>query len=169
MSYDVRAIANAVLERASECGIKVTNLSINKILYFVHGHFLAHFSFPLIREPVEAWEFGPVFPEIYRQFREFERTPIKERTKRLDVSSGRMVPFEERIPLEELDRIAPIIDFYLKLPAWKLVELSHEPGSPWHRIWNYSTSSNPGMVIPNEIIDNYFKCEWKYRKGVTLV
>lgn len=47
MAYDVRAIANVVLDRAEHLGISVTNLSINKILYFAHGHFLAHFNKPL--------------------------------------------------------------------------------------------------------------------------
>lgn len=125
MAYDVRAVANVALDRADELAIGVTNLSINKVLYFVHGHFLAHFSRPLVREKLEAWEYGPVYREIYRQFRDFERSPIRTRAKRLDPTSGRMVPFDERPSEDEHSIILPVVDFYLTIPSWKLVELSH--------------------------------------------
>ena len=157
MPYDVRTIANVALDRADELGIGVTNLSINKILYFVHGTFLAHFSTPLIRESVEAWEFGPVYREIYRQFRNFEKTAIRGRAKRLDLASGCMVTFDHRPSPEEYSSMRPVLDFYLRIPAWKLVELSHEPGSPWDQVWNHLSLSNPGMIIPDKLIESHFR------------
>jgi uncharacterized phage-associated protein len=157
MAYDVRAIANVVLDRSDRQGAAVTNLSLNKVLYFVHGYFLAHFGKPLIREQPEAWEWGPVYREIYRQFRDFEREPITTRTKRLDFGSGRMVPFDDKPSEIELQYLIPVVDFYVKMPAWKLVELSHLPGSPWEKTWNHSSPSNPGMIIPDEMIESYFK------------
>ncbi|NBJ09481.1 Panacea domain-containing protein [Microvirga arsenatis] len=157
MAYDVRAIANVVLDRAEHLGISVTNLSINKILYFAHGHFLAHFNKPLLREKAEAWEFGPVYREIYRQFSSFEKKSINARAKKLDVSSGKMVEFSIALPPNELKFIAPVIDFYIRIPAWKLVELSHEPDGPWDRIWNHLSPSNPGMIIPDDLVAEYFR------------
>lgn len=44
MSYDVRAIANLVLDLAEERGRAISNLSINKIVFFLHAYFLARFD-----------------------------------------------------------------------------------------------------------------------------
>jgi uncharacterized phage-associated protein len=157
LPYDVRAVANFVLDRSERAGVGLTNLAINKVLYFVHGNFFAHASRSLIREQPEAWEFGPVYREIYRQFRGFEKKPIATRAKRLDPLSGTMVTFDFEFPHEDLRLAIPIVDFYIRIPVWKLVELSHIPGGPWHQIWNHSSLSNPGMTIPDNLIESYFK------------
>jgi uncharacterized phage-associated protein len=34
MTYDPRALANAILDDTAACGFGVTNIALNKILYF---------------------------------------------------------------------------------------------------------------------------------------
>ncbi len=34
MTYDPRALANAILDHTAACGFGVTNMALNKILYF---------------------------------------------------------------------------------------------------------------------------------------
>lgn len=69
MSRDVRSIANFVLDLAEVQGVGVSNLSINKIVYFLHANFLAKFDEPLVSAKIEAWDYGPVFRELYREFK----------------------------------------------------------------------------------------------------
>ena len=157
MPYDVRAVANVVIDRSQSLGIEVTNLTMNKILFFVHAYHLAHHGAPLIREDAEAWEHGPVYKEIYRQFRGNEDRPIRERPTRLDFKTGGKVPFDDRPDQTDVGLIGAVIDFYLRIPSWKLVEMSHQKGGPWDQTWNHKSPSNPGMIISNETIKAYYR------------
>lgn len=84
MPHDVRAVANAVLELAEANGRGVTNLALNKIIYFLHAGYLHERGVPLVSAKIEAWDHGPVFREIYHQFKKFGRDPVEGRATRLD-------------------------------------------------------------------------------------
>src|SRR6186713_660153 len=88
MSFDVRAVANAILDLAKEEGKGVTNLAINKIIYFLHAAYLHEFRRPLVTAKIEAWDHGPVFREVYHQFKKFGRENIKGRASRIDPTTG---------------------------------------------------------------------------------
>lgn len=47
----------------------VTNLKLQKILYFAQVYFLAKIGKPLFADPIEAWEFGPVVPNVYHKLK----------------------------------------------------------------------------------------------------
>ena len=55
---------------------QVTNLSLNKLLYFAQGHSLAENGKPLFDEPIEAWQYGPVVPSVYHTFKKHRRSRI---------------------------------------------------------------------------------------------
>lgn len=54
--HDARAVANHVLSRAWEMGFEVSQIDIQKICYFLHGHHLVEHGTPLIKTEFEAWE-----------------------------------------------------------------------------------------------------------------
>ena len=76
IGYDGRSIANFVLDFCERNGRTVTNLSLQKIVYFCHVWSLIELGKPLIRHKFEAWEYGPVLPYLYREFKGFDRSPI---------------------------------------------------------------------------------------------
>ena len=82
MPHDARQIANAILDVSSREGFKITNLALNKIVFFAHGWCLATRGEPLVDSVFEAWQFGPVHPQIYRQLKEFRDGPITARLTR---------------------------------------------------------------------------------------
>src|SRR6266849_90529 len=88
MAHDVRGIANFVLDLADERGQSVSNLSINKIVFFLHAYFLAQFGRPLISAKIEAWDYGPVFRELYREFKSFGDKPIAGLAHKINAESG---------------------------------------------------------------------------------
>ena len=61
-------LANYILTRAKKQGINITNLKLQKILYYVQGYFLAKFDHPLFPDDIQAWTFGPVVPNVYYHF-----------------------------------------------------------------------------------------------------
>lgn len=154
--YDGRAVANFVLDFCEERGVVVTNLSLQKIIYFCHVWSLIELNKPLIRHSFEAWEFGPVLPYLYREFRDYDRSPIVERAKQIDPSDGghRIVKYILDRDTESL--LERTVAFYSRLRASDLVALSHAEGGPWHEVWNHPGSVNPGMKIDNARIVEFY-------------
>ena len=50
----------------------ITNLKLQKLLYYAQGFHLVLFGKPLFGERIEAWQYGPVVPEIYRFYKQYE-------------------------------------------------------------------------------------------------
>lgn len=55
----------------------VTNLKLQKLLYFSQALFGAVYGRRLFKERIEAWSFGPVVPETYHAFKACGRHPIE--------------------------------------------------------------------------------------------
>ena len=153
---DVRAIANIVLDQADAKNIAITNMALNKIVYFVHCDYLLEQGDPLVSAKIEAWKHGPVFREIYQSFKSWEDKPISSRATKTDPVSGEVVQAVVRFGHNEAPYIASLIDRYIHFSAAQLRALSHSTGGPWHIVWGHDGESNPGMKISNEHIRQYY-------------
>lgn len=156
MSSDVRSVANYVLDWASAHGQAVTNLEINKIVFFLHAHHLVEFGTPLVSAKIEAWDYGPVFRELYAQFKSFVDSPITSRATKIDPESGLRVVCNEALEPSTQNLIESLLPKYVKLSASALVSLSHEVGGPWDTVWNRNGGVNPSMRISDESIRDWF-------------
>ncbi len=67
-AYDPRAIANLMLNEAERRGIRISNLALQKLLYFAQGIYLTQNKRPLVSGYFEAWKHGPMHPAVYRAF-----------------------------------------------------------------------------------------------------
>lgn len=67
--YKALDIARYIIERCREKNRTVSNLKLQKILYFVQAEFLVTKNQPCFAETIEAWDFGPVVPEVYYEYR----------------------------------------------------------------------------------------------------
>jgi uncharacterized phage-associated protein len=154
--YDGRAIANFVLDFCDAQDRSVTNLALQKLVYFCHVWSLIEHRRPLVRHKFEAWEFGPVLPYLYREFNSFDRTPIVGRAKRIDPTDGRhrVVTYTFDSGTDSLLR--KIIAFYSRMRAADLVALSHAEGGPWYSVWHHQGSVNPGMKIDDANIAEFY-------------
>lgn len=63
MSYSAQAVANAFVKIAQESKIPVTNMKLQKMVSIAHGFSLATLNEPLTYSDVQAWQYGPVYPE----------------------------------------------------------------------------------------------------------
>ena len=151
-SLDVRTLANIILEVGREEKLGVTNLHLNKSIFFMHVDSLRERQAPLVSAKIEAWEYGPVFREIYGQFKKFGRGAITEPALRVDYDTGERVPAMDEIPAELLHYIRELARFYLSIPAHILVDVSHAQGGAWDHVWNNTGSVNAGMEITEKII-----------------
>jgi uncharacterized phage-associated protein len=159
---DPRAIANFILDMGDQKGIALSNLSLNKIAYFLHGSYLAQFGEPLIDAKIEAWQYGPVIREIYQQFKKFADKPITGRAKSLNIDTGEMEECKYIFENNIRNKLATILDAYLNLKPFILVELSHVNGGPWDQAWNHNDRVNPGMEITDESIKQHFQAQVRH-------
>ncbi len=162
-------VANFFIDRAREAGDDITQMKLQKLVYFAHGWYLALTNGqPLINEQVEAWRHGPVIRSLYREFREFGNKPIDRRALKYDVRHDDGIKFSVSEPsisdLDESQRLTlskflnRIWEVYRGFSAVQLSIMTHSPGSPWHQTWQ-PMAENPikGTDIPNDLIRRYFQ------------
>lgn len=153
---DVRAIANLVLERADALQIDVSNMALNKIVYFVHCDHLVERGTPLVTAKIEAWKHGPVFREVYHQFKTWDDSPIKGRATKVDPMTGNVAEADAEFCALDREYLSRLIDRYIRFSAAQLRAISHIEGGPWHVVWGHDGQANPGMQITTEIIRKHY-------------
>lgn len=156
---DVRVIANLVLDRADQLSVGVSNMALNKIVYFVHCDFLLETGDPLVTAKIEAWQHGPVFRELYHEFKKWDKHDIQSRAQKVDPFTGEVAVASATFGKDELEKIGKLIDRYIYFSAAHLRALSHREGGPWDRVWDHSGRANPGMRISNEMIREFYRPE----------
>lgn len=156
MSFDGRSIANYILDYCEAHGRPVTNLALQKIVYFCHVWSLIKLGKPLIKHKFEAWQHGPVLQYLYHEFKDYDRQPITARATALDPSTGKRIIAMCKIDNTTANFLDTIIEFYSRLSASYLVELSHANGGPWDLVWNHGGKINPGMKIDDEEIVAFY-------------
>lgn len=154
MGYDPRGIANAILDIADRQDIPLSNLQLNKILFFVHSDCLLHLEQRLSSLTFEAWQYGPVLPIIYHQFKPHKARPIESRATKIDPRTGEQLEVE----YGELNQLMAFIEYrfaeYSKLSPTALVAVSHEETGPWYQVW-HGNVDNIGMKITDDLILRY--------------
>jgi len=156
--YDPRSIANLLLDKADSRDISVTNLALQKLIYFAHGMYLTKTKKPLVSGYFEAWQYGPVHPTAYRAFKDSGADPIKIRAYGRDIITGLKKELELPSDIHIHDLIQQVLLSYGNMSAGRLVDLSHAKGAPWAYIVDKArTEVAFGMRIPDSIILERFQ------------
>lgn len=125
-----------------------------KLVYFAHGWYLALSKQPLILDPVEAWQYGPVIPSLYRGLKSYGSRPVTELLPTGD--EPQTVPSEDQGTQALLERVWKA---YGHLSALRLSDITHMPGTPWHDLVQkkYNGRVPSGLDIDNHLIREYFE------------
>jgi len=136
-------------------------MQLQKLAYFAYGWYLAITGKRLVDERVEAWEWGPVIPSIYKAFKRFGSSPITEPAAEVMFREGKVGFFPVRIqsdnPSEDalaLQIIKRVWDIYGKYSGSALSNMTHAPDSPWTRTPNREIK---GTDIDDSLIMQYFR------------
>src|SRR5829696_6466136 len=66
-----RQVADYFLaQQDEESGDLISNLKLQKLVYYAQGFHLTTKGRPLFKENIEAWVHGPVVPELYHAFKD---------------------------------------------------------------------------------------------------
>ncbi len=139
--YDVLTIANYIIELCNKKGYSISNLKLQKMLYFTQALFLVNKNEACFREEIEAWDYGPVVPSVYRRFKTYGSSTIPYLGE--DVSN--------KISNSDRTLIEKVVDFFSKYTASALVELTHRQ-APWKKAY----IPHFGNVISKSSIQEYF-------------
>jgi len=137
-------IADYFLSLANDdSGDLISNLKLQKLVYYAQGLHLACYDNPLFDEAIEAWAHGPVVPELYHKYREHgaDSIPILCPT---DIDFNK---FDD----ETKEFLNEVYKTFGQYSAWKLRELTHEE-PPWKDA--YQRGAN--QTISHESLKEYF-------------
>jgi uncharacterized phage-associated protein len=111
-------IADWFIRFAHELSDPITNLRLQKLMYYAQAWYLALHGERLIPDTFEAWVHGPVIPSLYERFSAYRWNPISE-----DVP-------EPRLPAEVEDHLREVDAAYGGLLTWDLERMARAE-DPW--------------------------------------
>src|SRR4051812_44914064 len=126
------SVANFFIEKAiaGEC-FDLTQMKLQKLVYYAHGWHLGLSGDPLFLEPVQAWTYGPVIYSLRKEFGEFGANPIDRKARGIKWDGGTLTDFD--FELEDSERMTPFLQkiwhVYRGLSAVQLTNMTHAPGT----------------------------------------
>ena len=146
MAYKALDIAKKLIFKAQNDepngGERLTNLKLQKLLYYQQGFHLAFFGTPLFAEDVEAWMYGPVVPAVYDEYSAYGSSAVPEVKEPVSLSENEEELFNE------------VYDAYREFSAIGLMNRTHS-----ERPWLDAVPHDRGTVISQESMMSYFKTQ----------
>lgn len=140
--YSVDLVAKYIIMRCNQMGKTISNLKLQKILYFVQAEFLVAKGYPCFPERIEAWDFGPVVPDAYRRYKIYGSASIPF----MGEDYSHLFSPDDKMMIDE------IVEQCAKYSASTLVEITHHQ-APWQNAYR-SRSNN---LIDPDSIRRFFK------------
>ncbi|MBQ9953124.1 MAG: DUF4065 domain-containing protein [Clostridia bacterium] len=155
--YDVLDVCRHIINYSNDKDYGISNLKLQKVLYFIQVWYWLKKEEPCFNESIEAWDFGPVVPEAYREYKQFGAVDIPSihsyiqfdnsdfwNSKRVEFKDDVIQPKDKRI-------IDQIVDDFSKYSASTLVRVTHNQ-TPWKDAYK----KGRGTIITKEAIRGYF-------------
>lgn len=142
LPYDALQVANWFVTRSQRDGKALSIMSLLKLTYIAHGWHLEVQNSPLFHNRIEAWQYGPVIPDVYNAYR---RQGINVST----TVGSELASFssEDEMFMEQ------VYGIYAGLSAFQLSDITHVPGGPWDIATKAGGYYAP---IPNELIRQHY-------------
>lgn len=150
MPFESKTVANNFLQwDFADGNASITPMKLQKLVYMAHGWFLAIHDEPLIKEPFEAWPYGPVEDTLYHVFKQYRNSPITKYAKTWvgDKEVAQIVNTEK---FNEV--FQAVVGKYGSFSALKLSALTHMAGTPWS-----ITRARGASEIPNDLVKEHFR------------
>lgn len=87
-------------------------------MYYQQGFHLAYFGTPLFDEDIVAWQYGPVVPSVYKEYKSFESNSISTSKEGISLSD------------DEEELFNNVYEEYNQFSAVALMKMTHEE-TPW--------------------------------------
>lgn len=139
-------VANYLVYLLSDVCEDLSNMKLNKLVYYAQGYHCRRFATPFFDDAIEAWEHGPVVPSVYAQYKQKGNAPISEWDQaRVDA-----------MPDEDADLLVDVARVYGRYTAAALRNMTHQLGGPWDQSY---VSGQYRTVIPIGVIEEFFESD----------
>lgn len=119
---DARTVAAHIVNMAAEHGDLIDPLKLQKLCYYAQGYSLALRQRPMFEDPIQAWEHGPVVPDVYHAYKQHRREPIPPSAHAPELESWR------------LDVLGIVYARFGWMTSWNLRNQTHME-QPWRDAW----------------------------------
>ena len=123
----------------TEGGFDITNMKLQKLLYYLQGTSLALHNKRIFEESIIKWQYGPVVPEAYHYYKSSGSQLLTPPTNVNWASLNE----------EEIRLFNEVFNFFGQFSAIKLMEMTHNE-SPW-------INTEMSNEIGDEILKEYFE------------
>lgn len=134
----VQIVAEYFLWLTRDQDEQISNLKLQKLLYYAQGYHLANFGTPLFDAPIKAWKHGPIVQDIYHEYKQYGNGSIPS------VTHLRASRFRDN----ERKTIEWVFDTYGKFSGTQLRNMTHD-----EPLWQNAKSDE---VIKPAQIREYF-------------
>ena len=139
-------VADYFLALANDTGDILTNLKLQKLVYYAQAWYLANYKKPIFEEDFQAWVHGPAIPVLYREYKEFGFSPISKEVKPSDVK------IDDRVKAF----LAEVAKVYMPYGAFELEEMTHKE-KPWiDARGGCEADQNCEEIIPKSSMRDYY-------------
>lgn len=157
MRYKALDIARYIINYSCEIERKITNLKLQKLLYYVQAEFLVSKNERCFDDEIVSWDYGPVVISVYDEFKYSGRMELQKqenyKTIEFDENIQNIKMYDKRFDdsyIFEKDKelIKKVVDSYKDKDAFYMVRKTHNE-DPWK-----VTSKNQCINIDN--IQSYY-------------
>lgn len=133
-------VARFFIKKGSDEDDDITNLKLQKLLYYAQGFHLALFGKPLFEEDIKAWTHGPVVPEVYHKYKKYGKNPLP--VEGVD-------DVMKNLTDDQIDFLYEIWSVFGQYSPWKLRDMTHQE-KPW------MDHEKDASVISKDELKDYF-------------
>lgn len=143
--YDAIEIAKFIIYYCIVRNIPLSNLKLQKLLYFVQAFYLVKFGKSCFKDEIQAWDFGPVVPSVYHVFKQFGAGNIPYVVPNIYDVRDRISKYDQK-------SILTVLNVFAKYSASDLVKITHRQ-KPWKDVYK---PNHHNIIITPESIKEYF-------------
>ena len=137
MTYCATEIAKFIIDHCNSTNRSISNLHLQKMLSFLWIDYYKETGERLFLNDICAWKLGPVVPDVYYEYCEY---------------AGRAIAIncDSAIDQDDRQKISKLLQKYIGQSASALVNLTHQPGTAWDRV--YRGGIGDRQPIPFDLI-----------------
>lgn len=153
LGSQISRVCNYLIDKSLLNGRPLSNISLQKLLYFAQGVHLANRDgLPLFNEDFVAWKFGPVVESVYHEFKIFGNNYIAPDFYQKNDFEKRYISFTDSLTQDHKACLDVTYKAFGHFSAYELVELTHVKDSPWSKAYQEDANN----VIKKDDIKNFF-------------
>lgn len=140
---DSREFAKYIIYKAGNNHSDINMTKLQKLLYICDGVMLSQ-GYNAIDENPKAWDYGPVYPKVYRWYKKRVGKPVE----RKEIAQSALEEIEENHFDTAIDKVFGTFGTWTanQLSAW-----THKPNSPWSNAVENNGGEMYGTISKNDM------------------